>query len=84
MESNHQGKIDTNFPMDLDVEHDNKAFKNEIHSFKGDITDKSIARVSHSTESTNAILEAYDKSTHVKKPSGKHTSISTNDQMSWP
>lgn len=78
---NHQGKIDTNFPMDLDVEHDNKAFKGDIRSFKGDITDKGIARVSHSTEPTNAMLEAYDKSTPVKKPSGKHTSISTKDDV---
>lgn len=78
---NHQGKGDTNFPMDLDVEHDNKAFNSDIHSFKGEITDKSIARVSHSTEPTNAILEAYDKSTHVNKPSGKHTSISTKDDV---
>ncbi|CAB4020327.1 PREDICTED: uncharacterized protein LOC107345372 [Paramuricea clavata] len=41
---NHQGKLDTNFPMNLDVEHDNKAFKADIHSFKGEITVRSISR----------------------------------------
>lgn len=78
---NHQGKVDTNFPMDLDVEHDNKAFKADIHSFKGEITDKSIARVSQATEPTDAILSAFDQSTHVRKPSGKHTTTSTKDDI---
>jgi hypothetical protein len=78
---NHQGKVDTNFPMDLNVEHDNRAFKMDIHSFKGEITDKSISRVSHSTKPTDDILEAFDKATHVRKPSGKHTKMSTHDDV---
>lgn len=78
---NHQGKLDTNFPMDMDVEHDNKAFKSDIHSFKGEITDKSIARVSHSTEPTDAIISSYDKCTRVRKPSGKHTVMTTDDDI---
>ena len=51
------------------------------YSFKGEITDKSIARVSHSTEPTDAIFSAFDKSTHVRKPSGKHTKMSTEDDI---
>ena len=78
---NNKGKEDTNFPMDLSVEHDNKAFKNDIHSFHGEITDKSIARVSRSVESTDAILASYDKATSVKKPSGKHLLKSTEDDV---
>lgn len=78
---NHQGKIDTNFPMDKEVEHDNLAFKTDIHSFKGEITDKSIARVSHSTKPTDEILSAFDKATHIRKPSGKHTEMSTEDDV---
>ena len=42
--------------MDKEIEHDNLAFKTDIHSFKGEITDRSIARVSHSTGATNEIL----------------------------
>ena len=80
---NHQGQIDTNFPMDKEIEHDNLAFKTDIHvhSFKGEITDRSIARVSHSTGPTNEILSAYDNSTHIRKPSGKHTEMSTEDDV---
>lgn len=78
---NHQGKLDTNFPMDLDVEHENKAFKADIHSFKGEITDRSISRVSQATEPTDAILSAFDKCTHIRKPSGKHINISSKDDV---
>ena len=28
---NHSGKVDANHPMDLDLEHDNKYFKNDIY-----------------------------------------------------
>lgn len=78
---NHQGQIDTNFPMDKEIEHDNLAFKTDIHSFKGEITDRSIARLSHSTGPTNEILSAYDNSTHIRKPSGKHTEMSIEDDV---
>ncbi|XP_022783267.1 uncharacterized protein LOC111324048 [Stylophora pistillata] len=78
---NHQGQIDTNFPMDKEIEHDNLAFKTDIHSFKGEITDRSIARVSHSTGPTNEILSAYDNSTDIRKPPGKHTKMSTEDDV---
>ena len=78
---NNQGKVDTNYPMDLSIEHDNKAFKNDIHSFRGEITDKSITRVSRSVEPTDAILASYDKATAVKAPSGKHLLKSTEDDI---
>ena len=78
---NNQGHVDTNFPMDLSVEHDNKAFKNDIHSFRGEITDKSIARVSKSVEPTNTILASYDKTTCVKTPSGKYLLKSTEEDI---
>ena len=31
---NHKGYLESNHPMDLDVEHDNIAFKTDIHSFE--------------------------------------------------
>ncbi len=67
--------------MDLSIEHDNKAFKNDIHMFRGEITDKSITRVSRSVEPTDAILASYDKATAVKAPSGKHVLKSTEDDI---
>lgn len=78
---NNRGHANTNFPMDLSVEHDSKAFKNDIHSFRGEVTDKSIARVSRSVEPTNAILALYDKTTCVKTPSGKHLLKSTEEDI---
>ena len=33
------------------------------------------------TEPTDAILSAFDKCTHIRKPSGKHTNISSKDDV---
>ena len=78
---NHQGAIDTNHPMDLDIEHDNKNFKNDCHSYRGEITDKSIDRVSRSTEKSDSILYNFDEVTSVKRPSGRHTILSTEEDI---
>ena len=78
---NHQGQMDSNQPMDLDLEHDNKRFKNDICSYRGEITERSVNRVSRSVESTDEIVENYDKKTTVRKPSGRHTQKSTKDDV---
>ena len=78
---NHQGAPDTNHPMDLDIEHDNKSFKNDCHSYKGEITDKSINRVSRSTEKSDAILYNFDETNTVKRPSGRHRRMSTEEDI---
>ena len=54
----------------------------QTHSYKGEITDKSIARVSHSTSATDEILSGFDKCTQIRKPSGKHTEVSTEGDIS--
>ena len=46
-----------------------------------EITDESVARVSQSVEATNVTLNAYDKTTGVKKPSGRHTMSSTEENV---
>lgn len=78
---NHQGAIDTNHAMDLDIEHDNKSFKNDCHFYRGEITDKSIDRESRSMEKSDAILYNFDKITSVKKPSGQHTRMSIEEDI---
>ena len=78
---NHQGAPDTNHPMNLDIEHDNKSFKNDCHSYRGEITDKSINRVSRSAEKSDAILYNFDETTSVKRPSGRHTRMSTEEDI---
>ena len=78
---NHQGAIDANHAMDLDIEHDNKSFKNDCHFYRGEITDKSIDRESRSMEKSDAILYNFDKITSVKKPSGQHTRMSIEEDI---
>lgn len=70
---NHKGKKDTNHSMDLDLEHDNKSFKTDGHTSKGEITDKTITRISRSTASADEILLNYDSNTAVRRLSGRHT-----------
>ena len=70
---NHRGKQDTNHPNDLDLEHCNKIFKDEAHSYRGIFTEKTISRVSRSALSTYQIVKNYDKQTNVHEASGVHT-----------
>ena len=70
---NHRGKKDTNHPNDLDLEHCNRIFKDEAHSFRGTFTEKTISRVSRSALSTYNIVKNYDKQTNVHEASGLHT-----------
>lgn len=78
---NTKGHSDTNYPMDLSVEHDNKTFKNDIHSYRGEITEKSITRVSRSLGATDDILHSFDRSCGIHKPSGKHTRLSVEEDV---
>lgn len=78
---NHHGKVDTNHPMDLEIEHDNKSFKTDCQSFRGEITEKTTKRVGRSTMPSCDILHNFDHTTQVKKPSGKHTMMSTEEDV---
>ena len=78
---NHQGRVDTNHPMDLDVEHDNKFFKNDCHSYRGEFTEKTINRIGRSMEKSNQIVMNFHQNTSVAKPSGIHTKLSTEDDV---
>ena len=53
---NTKGHKNSNYPMDLSVEHDNKNFKTDIHSYQGEITEKCITTLSRSLEATDDIL----------------------------
>jgi len=78
---NHQGKVDTNHPMDLEIEHDNKSFKNDCQSYRGEITEKTIKRVGRSAMPSDSIMHNFDQTSHVKTPSGKHTMMSTEEDV---
>ena len=78
---NHRGKPDTNHPNDLDIEHQNKLFKDQIHSYRGVYTEKAISRVSPSVNTVDKVLKAYDKSVDVFRPCGLHTSANTEQDV---
>ena len=78
---NHWGKPDMNHPNDLDLEHQNKSFKDQIHNYHGVFTERSISRVSRSATTIDRILTAYDKSVKVFKASGEHTSANTEEDI---
>ena len=70
---NNNGQLDSNLPNDLDIEHCNKVFKDEAHSYRGVFTDKVVSRVSRSAMKTDMVLKNYDKVSKVVRPSGRHT-----------
>ena len=77
----HRGKPNTNHPNDLDLEHQNKLFKDQIHSYRGVFTEKAIARVSRSAVTTEQIMKIYDSSMKLFKPSGEHTAANTDSDV---
>ena len=78
---NHRGKPETNHPNDLDLEHQNKLFKDQVHNYRGTFTEKSISRVSRSATVIDKNLASYDKSVKVFRPSGEHTSANTDEDI---
>ena len=78
---NHQGKPDTNHPMDLEIEHDNKLFKTDCHSYRGEITERTVQRVGRGSMPSDEIVRNFDETSAVKRPSGKHTTMSTKEDV---
>ncbi|XP_048238711.1 uncharacterized protein LOC125372507 [Haliotis rufescens] len=78
---NHQGKIDTNHPNDLDLEHCNKVFKEDVHTYRGKYTEKTILRVSRSALATDGICKKFDNVSSVRQCSGKHKKTDMADDI---
>ena len=78
---NHRGDRDSNHPNDLDLEHCNKAFKEDAHSYRGIFTEKTVSRVSHSALYLSDIAKQIDKTSHVFRQSGKHTEVDTSEDI---
>ena len=75
------GKQDSNYPKDLDIEHNNKLIKSEVHSFRGHITDRTLDRISKSILATDKVVRNMDKQGNVRRPSGKHAKMDTSDDV---
>ena len=78
---NTSGKAHSNYPKDLDVEHNNKILKSEIHAFRGRITDRTLDRISKSSFITDRAIHNIDKQNNVRLPKGKHTKIDTSEDI---
>ena len=77
---NTKGKADTNYAVDLAVEHENKYFKEVLSSYRGEYTQDSIDKVSKAGNVTKVMLDTLKTATscHSKK-SGTHTSRPQTD-----
>lgn len=71
---NNKGLPDSNIELDRELEHRNKFVKEDIHSFHGKVTKKSIERSSKSYDILNKLSLNFDSSVNNAVPSGKHTS----------
>ena len=67
---NNSGKVDSNLPNDLDLEHCNRIFKDAADSYRGVCTEKVVSRVNRSAMKTDTILKNYDSVSHIICPSG--------------
>lgn len=61
-----------NIPLDFMVEHYNRVFKDDIHTFRSNIGEKSISRSSQAIGVMKELLERFDSIIKIKKPSGRH------------
>lgn len=72
---NFAGKVDTNHPVDLVVEHENKFFKQNIKTYRGDFTQNALDKVTKASNVTKAMKKNLKQSTGLRqKDVGTHTS----------
>nr|XP_054757175.1 uncharacterized protein LOC129263286 [Lytechinus pictus] len=69
---NNVGKEDTNVELDRENEHHNRIFKEEYRQFHGKVSKASVARVSHSAQTSEKILTKVDEGTQTRAYKGAH------------
>ena len=69
---NTRGGQGCNIPLDLHVEHLNRVFKDNINTFRVNISERNISRSSKAISLSKELLEKFDCQTGVKQPSGEH------------
>ena len=70
---NNKGGKGNNVFMDLDLEHDNHYFKEQLRSLGANVNQTSVNRISHAFSVTSNLLERLDDEMLVRKNSGEHT-----------
>ena len=61
-----------NIPLDLHNEHLNRVFKEDINTFRANISQSSVSRSSQAIGPMMDMLKAVDTMVQVKTPSGRH------------
>ena len=69
---NRKGGHGHNIPLDLDNEFLNRVFKDNINTFRQNITSHSVDRSSQSLKRISDTLENFDKITNIRHDSGHH------------
>lgn len=78
---NPKGGDGNNVELDLHQEHLNRVFKDDINTFRANITDASIKRSGNAIGPISAFLQSVDKQLNVRSPSGRHAMPSTKADM---
>lgn len=68
---NLKGGAGHNIPLDIQMEHFNRVFKENINTFRSNISEKSISRSSQAIGPIQQLIDTF-KSNELKQPSGKH------------
>lgn len=69
---NNAGGVDTNIEMDREMEHHNRAFKEECRGFRGKVTDASVQRVGRASQQLDTVMKVHDSSYQIRSAHGKH------------
>ena len=69
---NPKGGEGNNISLDLRNEHLNRTFKDDLNTFRANISEKSIARSAQAIGELSDMLTAVDALLQVKTPSGRH------------
>ena len=69
---NVRGGEGNNIPLDLQNEHLNRTFKDDINTFQANVSDRSVSRSTQAIGQVTDILKRVDSLLGVKTPSGRH------------
>ena len=78
---NIRGGEGKNIPLDLQVEHLNRIFKDDLNKFHRSINERSVARSSQAIGTMKGVLEKFDRQAGVKQPSGRH--VEPSDRLDF-
>ena len=71
--ANTAGKFNSNIPIDLLMEHENKYFKQQLATYRGEYTQATVDRISKSQTIVNNVISEFDTTVEVRKRVGRGT-----------